>query len=39
MPLRGVIFDMDGVLWQSSLAHSQAYQEVLTPLGIDHFDY
>ena len=39
IPLGGLIFDMDGVLWQSGPAHHQAYLDTLTPAGITGFDY
>ena len=39
MPVGGLIFDMDGVLWQSGPAHQQAYLDVLVPVGITAFDY
>jgi HAD superfamily hydrolase (TIGR01509 family) len=32
---RAVIFDLDGVLWDSSEIHAAAFQSVLSPLGID----
>ncbi|HME10259.1 MAG TPA: HAD family phosphatase [Bryobacteraceae bacterium] len=35
----GLIFDLDGVLIQSSSAHARAFQEVLSGCGIHDFDY
>ncbi len=35
----GVVFDMDGVLLDSTACHSQAFGEVLIPLGILNFSY
>lgn len=35
MPLRAVIFDVDGVLVQSMERHHEAYQRAFQPLGID----
>ncbi len=32
---KAVIFDMDGVLWQSDGAHEEAYRRTLEPLGIN----
>ena len=37
--IRGVVFDMDGVLVQSRAAHAQAFQEVLATFGITDFNY
>jgi beta-phosphoglucomutase len=37
--ISAVVFDMDGVLLDSAPSHSQAFQEVLRPLGIHDFDY
>jgi beta-phosphoglucomutase len=35
----GVVFDMDGVLLDSTACHSQAFREILTPLGMVDFSY
>jgi len=35
----GVVFDMDGVLLDSTACHSQAFGEILIPLGIHNFSY
>jgi beta-phosphoglucomutase len=35
----GVVFDMDGVLLDSTACHSQAFSEILIPLGISGFSY
>jgi HAD superfamily hydrolase (TIGR01509 family) len=37
--IRGVVFDLDGVLIQSRAAHAQAFQEVLATFGITDFNY
>lgn len=37
--IKAVIFDMDGVLFLANDLHAQAFQEVLTPLGITDFSY
>jgi HAD superfamily hydrolase (TIGR01509 family) len=39
--LRGIIFDMDGVLWDSISAHSEAFLEVLAPYNqsFNYLDY
>jgi beta-phosphoglucomutase len=31
----GIIFDMDGVLWNSNTCHERAYSETLKPLGVN----
>src|ERR1035438_7167039 len=36
---RGIVFDMDGVLLNSSPIHAAAYQEVLAGLSISNFSY
>ncbi len=36
---RGVIFDMDGVLFHSAQAHAEAYRLALATVGIDDVDY
>jgi beta-phosphoglucomutase len=37
--LRAIIFDLDGVLIDSSSCHADAFVEVLTPLGVRDFEY
>lgn len=37
--IRGVVFDLDGVLTDSTPCHRAAFEEVLRPLGISDFDY
>lgn len=37
--IRGVVFDLDGVLTDSTGCHRAAFEEVLKPLGIGDFDY
>lgn len=39
MPIRAVVFDLDGVLVDSTPCHAAAFVEVLAPLGIGDFDY
>jgi HAD superfamily hydrolase (TIGR01509 family) len=36
---RGLIFDMDGVLFHSAPAHAEAYRRALATVGIDDVDY
>src|ERR1017187_10934177 len=36
---RGIVFDMDGVLLNSSPIHAAAYQEALAGLSISNFSY
>jgi|GEM_PF-51356 len=38
-PIRGVIFDLDGVLIESADCHRAAFQQVLRQLGVDDFEY
>jgi beta-phosphoglucomutase len=37
--IRGVVFDLDGVLMHSTASHRAAFEEVLRPFGVDDFDY
>jgi beta-phosphoglucomutase len=37
--VEGIIFDLDGVLIDSSICHRDAFQAVFTPYGIHDFDY
>jgi HAD superfamily hydrolase (TIGR01509 family) len=37
--VEGIIFDLDGVLINSSVCHRDAFQAVLAPYGIHDFDY
>src|SRR5574341_920636 len=37
--IRGIVFDLDGVLLQSSACHRAAFEAVLRPLGVTDFDY
>jgi HAD superfamily hydrolase (TIGR01509 family) len=37
--IRGIIFDLDGVLIRSADSHRAAFEEVLKPFGINDFDY
>ncbi len=37
--LKAILFDLDGVLWESSTIHHQALLEVLRPWGIRRLDY
>ncbi len=37
--IRGVVFDLDGVLTDSTPCHRAAFEEVLRPLGISDFEY
>ena len=37
--IRGIVFDLDGVLIHSTGCHRAAFEEVLAPLGIADFDY
>lgn len=37
--VQAIIFDMDGVLWQTNSIHKTAYCQVLEPLGISLPDY
>lgn len=39
MPIKAIIFDMDGVLLYSSPLHDRAYREALASLAIQEFDY
>ncbi len=36
---QGLVFDLDGVLILSRDAHRRAFEAVLTPFGVDRFDY
>ena len=36
---RGIVFDMDGVLFHSAPAHADAYRRALATVGIDDVDY
>jgi len=38
-PVRGVVFDMDGVLVHSTDCHRAAFEEVLQPFGVSGFEY
>jgi HAD superfamily hydrolase (TIGR01509 family) len=38
-PIRGIVFDLDGVLIQSAPFHRAAFQQVLQQNGIDDFEY
>src|ERR1700726_4877335 len=38
-PIRGVIFDLDGVLIQSAPSHAAAFEHVFARLGIHDFEY
>ena len=31
----GIVFDMDGVLWNSNICHERAYRQALKPFGVD----
>src|SRR5215831_13919074 len=37
--MEGIIFDLDGVLIDSSICHRDAFQAVFAPYGIHDFDY
>lgn len=37
--IKGIIFDMDGVLLNSAVMHERAFRDVLEPLGVRVFDY
>jgi beta-phosphoglucomutase len=39
LTIKGVVFDLDGVLIQSRAAHAQAFQELLIAFGINEFNY
>lgn len=39
LPIRAVIFDMDGVLFLSSDSHAIAYQQTLAEIGIQDYPY
>jgi len=36
---QGIVFDLDGILWNSSSSHEQAYRATLEAIGIWHFEY
>src|SRR5215475_13480324 len=37
--IKGIIFDMDGVLLDSSSIHEQAFRDVLAAQAVDRFEY
>jgi HAD superfamily hydrolase (TIGR01509 family) len=37
--IEGIIFDMDGVLWDSTPMHAEAYRQVMVSLGVRDFKY
>ncbi len=39
MAIRGVVFDLDGVLWDSARCHQAAFEAVFESLGIREFHY
>jgi HAD superfamily hydrolase (TIGR01509 family) len=39
LSIRAVVFDLDGVLTDSTPCHRQAFEQTLAPLGIGDFDY
>jgi beta-phosphoglucomutase len=39
MAIRGVVFDLDGVLWDSARCHAAAFEAVFESLGIHGFHY
>lgn len=39
MAIRGIVFDLDGVLWDSTHCHRLAFDSVLRSFGIEGFDY
>ncbi|MCS6953795.1 MAG: HAD-IA family hydrolase [Bryobacterales bacterium] len=39
MAIRGIVFDLDGVLWDSTHCHRAAFASVLREFGVEGFDY